>query len=46
MKNMKEMKFEILDWPGNFPDLNPIEICGQSSNSAVAVKTVQQKQSL
>ena len=25
MKYMKETKIKVLDWPGNYPDFNPIE---------------------
>ena len=42
---MKEMKIKVLDWSGNCSDLKPIGIYGQSSSSALVVKTVQQKQS-
>ena len=24
---LREQEFEIIDWPGNSPDLNPIENC-------------------
>ncbi len=29
MALLKEKKISVMDWPGNSPDLNPIENCGQ-----------------
>ena len=43
---MKELKIKVLDWSGNFSDLKPIGICGQSSSSAFVVKNYTTKTKL